>query len=557
MIDITKTPNLISFAGNPVIFEASSDNYLISCGTNAYFELVISSVDTTIGHHFTLNFASKTIVFTSAVSTGHDPCLFSVATSGQSFNDFSNNIYQCFIINYYLQKYFIITLDPIGASQRKIILSARNPGADCSVTLSSNGVSGVAEGLNTPGTNNVYRDFFSILCLIRDSYGISIGEDIKPEDEIGCATFDISDYIKAKFATWKLQRFQFPELAGNFIVRGWDYLIKYRCSFAESIAGNVQCLLPHQWKYALSGGLNHELQTSLNQNNLQYFSIPANKLKFLSWLPLSKYSRSGVLEKLFFLFQDNPTNIEYRLRVLITFTDSSQLWINATPPTIFDPFSVVEFKVGFDHLDLANASYGKTVKSWQVYLLDNNDILLSEMRLFYNDTRFFENEKVFFYRNSFSAYDTFRFFGKSELNLEYERSIGITIREENYSFFNAPSQQFSANETENCKANSGWITLAEKNCLRELLLSVEAYEQIGNELFQIVVNTAKITPFLKDGDYLYNLEIEYNRSYQNSFYSVHVPDSSTNQLRLPEPLTWDNTRVSLDNSQITFDQTSY
>ena len=263
------------------------------------------------------------------------------------------------------------------------------------------------------------------------------------------------------------------------------------------------------------------------------------------------------MEKLFFMFQDNPTGVQYRLVVVITFTDGSHKIVNATQQVTHPAFSVMEFKVGFDHLDLVNAQYGKTVQSWEVYLMDSNDDLLSEVRVFYNDTRVFENEKVFFYRNSFSAYDTFRFLGKSELNLEYERQIGTTVREEKYSFFNASTKQFSAKETESCKANSGWISLGEKNCLRELLLSTEAYEQIGKELFQIVVKSAKVTPFLKDGEYLYNLEIEYERSYQNSFFSVHIPESSANAIILPQPLTWDNMEVSFDDMEITFDQIEY
>jgi hypothetical protein len=224
---------------------------------------------------------------------------------------------------------------------------------------------------------------------------------------------------------------------------------------------------------------------------------------------------------------------------------------------MYTPYTIAEFKVGFDHLNLVNAWYGKTVRSWEVMLMDSDDEYLSERRIYINDSRVFENEKVFFYRNSFSAYDTFRFLGKSEMNLEYERAAGTTIREEKYSFFNASSRQFSSKETEICKANSGWISLAEKNCLRELLLSTEAYEQIGKELFQIVVKTAKLTPFLKEGEYLFNLEIEYERAYENSFFSVHVPESSANPIIPPVALTWDNMEVSFDNVEITFDQVTF
>ena len=72
MIDITEEPNLISFAGNPVIYEACSDNYLISLGSMAYFELVISGIDTTVGHSFHLQFAGKTLIFQTAGFTGFD-----------------------------------------------------------------------------------------------------------------------------------------------------------------------------------------------------------------------------------------------------------------------------------------------------------------------------------------------------------------------------------------------------------------------------------------------------------------------------------------------------
>ena len=72
MIDSTETPNLISFAGNPVIFEACSSDYLVSLGERSFFELVVSGIDTTTGHSFTLKFAGKTLVFKSAGITEFD-----------------------------------------------------------------------------------------------------------------------------------------------------------------------------------------------------------------------------------------------------------------------------------------------------------------------------------------------------------------------------------------------------------------------------------------------------------------------------------------------------
>ena len=554
MIEIIQTPPLISFAGNPSIFDVFSDNSTVSYGSPASFELIVNGIEPSVGRTFTIGFAGNTLVFYSAVGCNYDGLSFQVAYNGQTFNDFAINIHKAFTENYELQKYFTITLGPLGTTERKITLQAKQPGAKFSVVLSDIHVLGIASGTNTPGTDSVFNDYFSVLCLVRDASGNPVGEDLKPTNFIGDARFDISDYLRAKFTCWELPRFEFPEHSGNCLTHGWDYLLKYRTSFAESIAGSVKGLMSDTFRYALAGGLSHELLTSLNENLLEYFSISENKPRFLSWLPKTKRSRTGVMEKLFFLFQDYPAGAKYKLMIIVFFTDGSNKVIDGSEIETIIPFSVVELKVGFDHLNLINAWYGKTVKAWEVFLFDENDQFISEQRTFFNDTGYYENEKVFFYRNSFSAYDTFRFLGKSELNFEYERSIGSTIKEETYSFLNAPTIQFGAKETENCKANSGWVSKEEKNCLRELLLTTESYEQIGLELFPVVVKTGKVTPFFKAGEYLYNLEIEYERSYQNSFFSIHTPPGSAVPIVAAHPLSWDNMNFTIDSAEVTFDQ---
>jgi hypothetical protein len=554
MIDVRDNPPFYLFAGNPVLFEACSDNFLVSQGSYASFEFIVYDIDTNAGRTFKLKFAGKTLIFQTASQNLLDGLSFQVADPGQSFNSFASNLYQTLCENYEIQRYFYVTLGPVGVSQRKITLVARHRGSDSSVTISDIGVWGILSGNNIAGTNTVYRDYFSILCLLRDDQDNVIGEDRKPVDLSGSVRFDLSDYLLSKFSSWGQPRFEFPELEGNGLYRSWDYILKFRASFAECIGGTVKGLMPSRWYFALPGGLNRELLTALNAKGEDYFSVEENKKKFLSWHPVVKNSRSGIIEKLFFLFQDNSMNTKFRLMILVTFTDGFHKLIEGCPLTDIIPNTVLECKVGFDHLNLVNLWYGKTVSSWQVFLLNQDDEYLSETRVLYNDLRVFENEKAFFFRNSFSAYDTFRFLGKSDMTMDYDRISSLLVREERYSFYNATSKLFSAKESESCKANSGWISREVKNYLRELLLSTEAYETIGKELFPIVIKTAKVASFLKDGEYLYNLEIEYERAYQNSFFSFHTPESSANTLIIPDSITWDEIDLSFDDMEVTFDQ---
>ncbi len=146
MIDITESPNFISFAGNPVIYEACSDNSLISLGSRASFELFVTAVDTVEGHAFHLQFAGKTLVFRTASFPDFDGLLFEVGYGGETFNEFANNIYQCFLENYDIQKYFDVTLDGPGMVSRKIRLQAKQSGTDGTVVFTNVNVTGVGRG---------------------------------------------------------------------------------------------------------------------------------------------------------------------------------------------------------------------------------------------------------------------------------------------------------------------------------------------------------------------------------------------------------------------------
>lgn len=144
MIDITESPNFISFAGNPVIYEACSDSYLFSLGSRSSFELIVSGIDTSTGHSFKFQVAGKSLIFQTSSFTGFDGLLFEVGYLGQTFNEFADNIYQCFLENYDIQKYFNVTLDAPGTSNRKIYLQAKQSGTDGTVVFTNVNITGVA-----------------------------------------------------------------------------------------------------------------------------------------------------------------------------------------------------------------------------------------------------------------------------------------------------------------------------------------------------------------------------------------------------------------------------
>jgi len=62
---------------------------------------------------------------------------------------------------------------------------------------------------------------------------------------------------------------------------------------------------------------------------------------------------------------------------------------------------------------------------------------------------------------------------------------------------------------------------------------------------------------LKDGEYLYNLDLEYQRAYQDNFYSNIEEHSAPDPIPDPDPdpMSWDSEEVTFDSEEVTFDQT--
>ena len=175
--------------------------------------------------------------------------------------------------------------------------------------------------------------------------------------------------------------------------------------------------------------------------------------------------------------------------------------------------------VGFNQLGLANIDLTRDVESWEVWFENINGDVISEVRKFILDTDVYENERTFLFRNSFGRYDTIRFTGVVESTMAYERIAGQVLSDEVITSFNPPMKNFEAWETQSFKADSGFISKEMRDYMREFLITTEAYEVVQGLLFPIVLKSVKISPFSTDGVYLYNVQVEYDRAYNDQYFS--------------------------------------
>ena len=142
----------------------------------------------------------------------------------------------------------------------------------------------------------------------------------------------------------------------------------------------------------------------------------------------------------------------------------------------------------------------------------------------------------FIFANSYiEAYDTFRFTGKAETNLELENYIVNKIA---YDSELKTIEQYRSIISETFKASTGWINEQTLHYLDEFLHSEDRYEIINGRLYPVYLLSSKIFR-KKDGENLYSLEIEYARSFKEEFYSdildvSQVSYTQGNTTQLPE-----------------------
>ena len=390
-------------------------------------------------------------------------------------------------------------------------------------------------------------DGVSVLVLDKD--GFSLGQDVKPINNTNFIDYEISEYLNALFATLTPPRFILSDPTHGYIYLYSDLVKKYRILAGFHVPGLVYVSLYDNYHWAITGGLSREALMIWNQVSGGFWDDTNNKKRFLTWGPsVKKTSRTNHESLYFFTQYSNVTR--YNVKVT-AYLENGSVTFELTHLTSSAQYVVLEIMVGYAQIGIESHTSGQPVVKWDVWLEDSSYHILSEVRTFVVDEKVYEFPREFVFRNSFGVYDYFRFTGKIEKNLTHDRETTLIDRNEIETFYNTPEWQTKILEQQIFKGSSGWISLRTLDFLREMMLSPEVYEIVNEKPFRISITTKKTSKYLKDGEYLYNLDIEYQRSYQDMFYSSIEEHS----IPAPGPMSWDSTEESFDSDEITFDQT--
>ena len=505
MITVEKRPPLNAFAGNPLRYQVLSNSLYSNVGVKAYCELQFTAMDHTTGHHFTLSFMNMILDF--AISDGNNESGQQIpkATLSDTISSWTAKVLMAIRENYYLYTYY----DIVGSSTT-ILFTAKEKGSFYTMGFTNINVTTISQYHHMTGVDVQAYPGFGILAQVLDENNRVIGEDFRPVDSDGRARFDMSEYINAFLEG--VSALIVPD-TGDIIRSSIDGIKLYQVAFCEKYEGVTKRMFLDYGRRALKGGLSREALVYWNEGNPFWSSIN-NSQRFLTWCPSGKLTTARQVERLFYF---NQSNVQLDLNYRVFFSDNTHQDVSLGT-FLATPYSIIEIQSGYIDLGLGSVQPTKEVTGWKVWLENTGDTV-SEIFEFSLDARYKEFDRQFFFRNSFGWYDAMRATGKVEPTLEYERTEGYTIVEDEENDFNAPDKDFSVLESQTFKASTGWVNKATQNWLRDFLLSREIYELVDEKVYAVKI-TSKKSSQQKDGDYNLSLDFEYCRSYKDLYFSL-------------------------------------
>jgi hypothetical protein len=508
-LTVTKNLETICPIDNPKVVIIGTDNQFSTPGVTSQLFLKFSETDENPGCNLVFRWNNKTLTMTLASIPDDSGQQMHPATGGQSLADWLAVLCADLNANYYLSKDFEITVS--GYNTLRFI--AWNPGEVYSLEFITN--EGTIAGITLDpatvlGVDPVLRDYYNVFLTVKpDDSEVSLGQDMVAPDLSGNCNFDIHDLL----CDYLTPEFDWPHENGTTHVARTKFIKKFRVQYAESFDREFRKLNTLTGDhYAILGGFDYKILAALNDVTYTLSDFVIAFKAFLTWQPLLKRITTTQRDKLFYLVFNDISDIFSFVKIYYTDGTSS----NNTQIATFkaNQWQVHEFFTDYVSLGIAaKLPQGKTCLKYDFWLEDIAHNIISQVRTYEIEFREQPFSRTFIFRNSFGAYDVFCATGRKKHINKYERMV----LERNLSEFTL-AEQYQILESESFQVSSGYVSKTVKNWLRELMLSEEVFEILGDYKFPILIQNDEVDN-LDDLETIYELDIYYKYAFKNPKYS--------------------------------------
>lgn len=461
--------------------------------------------------HFTLSFMGMLLNFEFKSSPDQSGTQLTSWHIDKTFEEFLLNLVDELNANYYINKYYIVSLvsfDPDG----RMLIQSRNSGQSFNIYTYESNIDQYYDHTISPGSDSSvpsdYRIYIAPYKYDADQSLIEpLGRDLVAVDQNKQVNPNLALYLDSQIKT----QFTYP-FNGVCARILENAVLKYFVKYAEYEDDKIQILRStfETPGYVIRGGLNSVDSEMLNGDNYNYFDYEENIKKFLNHAPTTKITYPDIPELLYFLIS-NYGVVNVKLKTITTAAEANTT-IQTIEPNIY---KIVELSVGISDLLLDGSI--EDIKSYQIWLEDDKGVAISEVRTFVLDHQEYLNKRVLFFQNSFDLYETICCTGDLSVNDSFKREEVEVSKDLVFK-----KKIISSEYDQNYKLSSGWLPGKEyRFWLTEMLLSKDTFYILGHILLPVLI-TNKKEPRTKDRENLYSIDISFKPDFTESRYSSIV-----------------------------------
>lgn len=270
-------------------------------------------------------------------------------------------------------------------------------------------------------------------------------------------------------------------------------------------APTVQLILDGQ------GTRSNAVQLSAGQNDFYVTTTGQTataKLIFVN-SNASNFSTSPII-----IYRDPTVTVENNLLFYVSDKALSEI--------IFSPA-----KVGYEGLN------DETLEKIEVYIEDENNAIISEVRTFIFDYNYYEHTRYFIFRNSLGAFEVLRSTGLMTRSDNYSREEAITEVDSDFTSLDREDISVGNSEQQKFSLALGWLNrYAEpeefRNWLRDFALSKEVYQVIGDTIKPIRLINSTFSRG-KDRDTLTEFTFQFVNAFSDEFFTKEITANLINE----------------------------
>jgi hypothetical protein len=292
-----------------------------------------------------------------------------------------------------------------------------------------------------------------------------------PADAEGKTKFDVSEILNA-FVEPHL-----PDFNQKVVKRADKAFKRFYLRYTEAYGDPVvpESFIVQDNRYVLCGGLD----AAEHFANTFFKSYLPNRKPFFSWDPAVKSVLVNQPEHLYFM-PDSFELLDFRVKAKVTFTDGSITTFQPFLQAGIRRFELYSIPVGHDQLGLGQLQPGKQVRSWDIYLVDSLNNVISETRRYILDGRHYEQVHFFVYANALGGYNTLAATGRSKLSVDPQAQL--IERERPADALSGDTLTLSKYSKRTLQLTSGHKSRAELEALQDFLTS-EDVKLVGIDRF--------------------------------------------------------------------------